>query len=189
MAFALKYFFTHHRIEKVQDLEKAEHKKEEHERKEMRVAPKRRRGCARRAPQPGKGPRWTPRRRAPRGAPPPARSAPPETERAVREPGHPPSVEVEVGRQPARARGAGGEPRPAAIYLTLGEQDGADEAKVREAVRQLVPGLELLGVEVRRSHTYLDVKPDAIEVAVSALHGKEVGGKTLTAERARRRRR
>ncbi len=41
MAFALKYFFTHHRIEKVQDLQKAVHKKEEHERKELRVVPKR----------------------------------------------------------------------------------------------------------------------------------------------------
>ncbi|MEI6226033.1 MAG: DEAD/DEAH box helicase, partial [Deltaproteobacteria bacterium] len=41
MAFALKYFFTHHRMEKVQDLHKAVHKKEEHERKESKVAPKR----------------------------------------------------------------------------------------------------------------------------------------------------
>src|SRR5512137_1406350 len=41
VAFALKYFFTHHRIEKVQDLQKAVHKKEEHERKESKAAPKR----------------------------------------------------------------------------------------------------------------------------------------------------
>jgi ATP-dependent RNA helicase DeaD len=41
MAFALKYFFTHHRMEKVQDLNKAVHKKEEHERKELKVAPRR----------------------------------------------------------------------------------------------------------------------------------------------------
>src|SRR5512137_715952 len=41
LAFALKYFFTHHRIEKVQDLNKAVHKKEEHERKELKAAPKR----------------------------------------------------------------------------------------------------------------------------------------------------
>src|SRR5512137_2160147 len=36
VAFALKYFFTHHHIEKVQDLVTAEHKKEEHVRKEHR---------------------------------------------------------------------------------------------------------------------------------------------------------
>src|SRR5512138_2733159 len=34
VAFALKYFFTHHRIEKMTDLQKAEHKRKEHERKE-----------------------------------------------------------------------------------------------------------------------------------------------------------
>src|SRR5512139_743076 len=33
-AFALKYFFTHHRIEKMTDLQKAEHKRKEHERRE-----------------------------------------------------------------------------------------------------------------------------------------------------------
>src|SRR5512133_737453 len=34
VAFALKYFFTHHRIEKMTDLQKAEHKRAEHERRE-----------------------------------------------------------------------------------------------------------------------------------------------------------
>jgi ATP-dependent RNA helicase DeaD len=37
-AFALKYFFTHHRIEKMTDLQKAEHKRQEHERKERQEA-------------------------------------------------------------------------------------------------------------------------------------------------------
>ncbi len=183
-AFALKYFFTHHRIDRMQELRKAERKKEEHEKKEFRsdgagdMRDVRRSRGRDRDGRRGEGRREERRPREER----PARE-----ERAVREPGHPPSVEVEVGgNRPGREEP--GEPRPR-VYLTLGEQDGADEAKVREAVRQLVPGLDLLGVEVRRSHSYLDVKPDAIEVAVSALHGKEVGGKILTAERARRRRR
>jgi ATP-dependent RNA helicase DeaD len=34
VAFALKYFFTHRRMERVQQLQKAEHKREEHERRE-----------------------------------------------------------------------------------------------------------------------------------------------------------
>src|SRR5512138_172218 len=38
VAFALKYFFTHHRIEKMTDLQKAEHKRAEHERKEREIA-------------------------------------------------------------------------------------------------------------------------------------------------------
>ncbi|HET9553614.1 MAG TPA: DEAD/DEAH box helicase, partial [Anaeromyxobacteraceae bacterium] len=33
-AFALKYFFTHHRIERMTDAQKAEHKRQEHERRE-----------------------------------------------------------------------------------------------------------------------------------------------------------
>src|SRR5512133_1092987 len=37
-AFALKYFFTHHRIEKMTDAQKAEHKRVEHERKERQEA-------------------------------------------------------------------------------------------------------------------------------------------------------
>ncbi len=41
VAFALKFFFNRHRIEKVQDLVKAVHKLDVHEKKEQRVAPKR----------------------------------------------------------------------------------------------------------------------------------------------------
>ena len=62
VAFALKYFFTHHRIEKMTDVQKAEHKRLEHERKEREAArkeePVRREGRARAAH----------RRRAPRAA-------------------------------------------------------------------------------------------------------------------------
>ncbi len=75
------------------------------------------------------------------------------------------------------------------IFLTLGEQDGADETQVREAVQALAPGLELQSVELRRSHSYLGVPPEGIEAAVTALDGKEWKGKRLGAERARRRRR
>src|SRR6185369_6822805 len=41
VAFALKYFFTHHRMERVQQLQKAEHKREEHERR-VEVKPRER---------------------------------------------------------------------------------------------------------------------------------------------------
>jgi len=194
VAFALKYFFTHHRIDKVQDLRKAEHKKEEHVKKEVRSD----RGGGSRDGGRGRGRERDGRRdegrreeRRPReerasSEPRPRGEASVEAVRGS-EPGHPPSVEVEVG-EARSTREERGEQR-ARVYLTLGEQDGADEAKVRETVGGLAPGLELLGVEVRRSHSYLDVKPEAIDGAVAALHGKQVDGKTLTAERARRRRR
>jgi ATP-dependent RNA helicase DeaD len=60
---------------------------------------------------------------------------------------------------------------------------------VREVVKGLAPDLELLRVEVRRTHSYLDVSPEALDRAVAALNAKPYGEKTLTAEKARRRRR
>jgi ATP-dependent RNA helicase DeaD len=160
-AFALKYFFTHHRMERMHDVQKAEHKREEHERKEYRVE-KRERREGRREREPRRGERTE----APRSAVP---------------------VEVRV-ESPAAPRS---EERPerSKVYLTLGEQDGADEARVRQVVKELAPDLELLEVEVRRSHSYLHVRPESIEAAVAALDGKEAGGKKLAAEKARRRRR
>jgi ATP-dependent RNA helicase DeaD len=86
---------------------------------------------------------------------------------------------AEPSNRPPRAR----------IYLSLGEADGADEAGVREAFQTLAPGLELVAVEVRRAHSYLDVPPEALEGAVAALGGKDWKGKRLAAEKARRRRR
>jgi ATP-dependent RNA helicase DeaD len=181
LAFALKYFFTHHRIEKVQDHLKAEHKREEHERRrEPRAAEgrghERGRGGFREREREGR------RERRDRGE----RQAG-EGDRSPRE---------GAGEAPASGAGEGPEatetparPARARIFLTLGEQDGADEAKVREAVVALAPDLTLLGVEVRRAHSFVEVAPESADAAVQALHGKAWSGKTLTAEKARRRRR
>jgi len=177
-AFALKYFFTHHRIEKMTDVQKAEHKRDEHERKERRVAHKEDRQRERGEREPRRG------RDRERGERRPERSEPTT-----------PTVEVDAVT-PAAGRDGGGEPsaegrgaQRARIYLSLGEQDGADEAKVREAVASLAPGVELRAVELRRSHVFLEVAPEALEGAVAALNGKDWNGKALTAEKARRRRR
>jgi ATP-dependent RNA helicase DeaD len=190
VAFALKYFFTHHRIEKVQDFVKAVHKKEEHERKEQRVLPKREgrtegrtegrdRGGRDRSGRPDRPERGERRpRREERHEP---ASAPVEiavvveAQRPVEG-----SSEVEAGpRGPARTR----------IFLSAGEVDGADEARIRETVASLAPGVDVAKVELRRTHTFLEVNPPDAERLVSALHGKEAFGKTLAAEKARRRRR
>jgi ATP-dependent RNA helicase DeaD len=206
VAFALKYFFTHHRMEKMTDLQKAEHKREEHEKRERTEAPKGRRrehdGEPRAAREgerergrDGRGGRGRERDRdrdRDRGERPRREEAARET--SGREPSsapvevaasEPATVSVEA-QAPAEASG---HPARARIFLTLGEQDGADDAKVREAVVALVPGLELQKVEVRRSHTFLEVAPEALEGAVAGLDGKEWNGKKLAAERARRRRR
>jgi ATP-dependent RNA helicase DeaD len=186
LAFALKYFFSHHHIEKVQDLVKAEHKKEEHVRREQRDDGKRERrhdegpGRTGRDARGGRGERGDRGDRGERGG------------RSRRE-GQVVVVEVQGAAEPA-AVGEPAEPsesRPSRgrIFLGVGELDGADEGKVREAVAVLVPGLDLLAVELRRTHCFLEVKPEDLDRAVAGLNGKDVAGKAALAEKARRRRR
>jgi ATP-dependent RNA helicase DeaD len=190
VAFALKYFFTHHRMDRAQDLAKAAQKKEEHDRREHRSDDRRgeergeggrerpgrrgeeRRGGAREGER-GEGRRGGPRREERRGE---ARREPAGGEAPVREAAAAQGPEAE---RPARTR----------VHVNAGEADGASEGGVREAVASLAPGLDLLGVEMRRSHCFLEVRPEDAERAVAALHGKEAFGKTLAAEKARRRRR
>ncbi|HEY6099586.1 MAG TPA: DEAD/DEAH box helicase, partial [Anaeromyxobacter sp.] len=208
-AFALKYFFTHHRIERVQDLHKAEHKREEHERREKEHVPREVRGRER-----GRG-RDGERRGRERGSEGERRGRSAGDERGHRGEGEERRPrrdeggrrrEVE-GREvpatlPEAAAPPAGEPAPSAqveaaaqgpqrarIFLSLGEQDGADGARVREVVAALAPGVELRAVEVRRSHAFIEVPPERVDEAVAALHGKDWNGKVLTAEKARKRRR
>jgi ATP-dependent RNA helicase DeaD len=209
MAFALKYFFTHHRMEKVQDLNKAVHKKEEHERKELRVAPRREvrsepsaaprgepraasrdrggRDARERTARPDRGERGAVAERRPRSdreifeAREGATAAPPRVE----------PVEIPATREPEPSEGPAerGRPSGSRVFLNAGEADGADEARIRETIASLAPGVEVVKVELRRSHTFLEVKPEDLDGLVSALQGKEGFGKALAAEKARRRRR
>ena len=233
VAFALKYFFSHHRIEKMTDAQKAEHKRLEHERKERELARAEDRGGERgRGRDRDRGGRRGERHGAERhghgaerhghdaerhghgaerhgvegergaGDEPAARDERPSRrngeERRPRREVAPREISVtaEAVASPDAPAGQGGEgaeasqrPPRARIFLSLGEQDGADEGKVREAVAALAPGVELRAVEVRRTHSYLDVAPEGLDGAVQALQGKDWNGKALTAERARRRRR
>jgi len=260
-AFALKYFFTHHRMDRVADLAKAVHKKEEHERKEHRTEGRRgdrpagrerrdrrdrRDGREEREARPPRearedrpppeGREARPPRKAEERPPREEREAPPPREaredrppreereaRAARQEAEAPAPreerevrvtrverEVPATREPRReprarrdlegpapgaapegieAGGDGPRPGRSRIFLNAGEQDGADEVKVREAVGALAPGADLLGVEVRRTSSFLEVKPEALDGVVAALNGKDAFGKSLVAERARRRRR
>ncbi len=232
-AFALKYFFQHHRIEKMTDAQKAEHKRQEHERKERSEAsltrrerefdgegrgprrdrsergergPRRDRGeRSERGERSGRDPR---RERVERAERPPREERAAAQEEAAAELASVPSVEVPATLEEAPARletptrevgaerevDAGGEPREgrpskSRVYVSLGEMDGVDEAKAREVITSLAPGVELLAFELRRTATFLEVKPEALEGLVAALNGKEWNGKPLTAEKARRRRR
>jgi ATP-dependent RNA helicase DeaD len=96
------------------------------------------------------------------------------------------TVELEeIGRSEAvEARPARGR-----VFISWGEEGGADESKVRELVSASAPGTDLLLIELRRSHTFVEVAPEAVDPLVTALNGKVIGEKPITAERARRRRR
>src|SRR5512138_3734537 len=143
-AFALKVFFTQHRIERAADREKAQHKRHERVRRDHvegekpRTAREGERGEERgaRAERGERGERRGRRRERDRGRDGGRAEATAE--------GGPPVLEVvaEEESRPARAR----------IFFTLGEQDGADAAKVKEAVAALAPDVEVLDVEMRRSH-------------------------------------
>ncbi len=252
-AFALKYFFQHHRIEKMTDLQKAEHKKVEHDRKELLEksflkdreresrGPRAGRGGERdRGPRREHGDR--PREDRPREvrAPREERPRPPRAERpalvdtdlssiptievsaTLEDSGSRPAaperetparevsaerevstvrevhaerevrVEREAGvRGEGGVRGEAGEPRPSRgrVFISWGEESGADEATIRALVSAGVPGTELLLVELRRSHTFVEVQPEAVDPLVNALNGKLHGDQPLLVERARRRRR
>ena len=75
------------------------------------------------------------------------------------------------------------------MFLSLGRNHGVDEAKVRAAVAALAPDVPVQAVEVRQTHSFLEVAPGSVEAFVAALNGKDYEGKAITAERARRRRR
>jgi ATP-dependent RNA helicase DeaD len=180
-------------MERVQDQHKAEHKREEHERREKAEPRKRERDRERGRRSGRDGAEGERGRRGERGE---RRERPERAARAddgAAAAPAPTPAEIEVAAEAPAPVGAGpeGSARPprGRVFVSLGEQDGADEAKVRDAVGALAPGLELRGVELRRTHAFLEVAPDAVEGAVQALNGKDWNGKALTAERARRRRR
>jgi len=259
VAFALKHFFTQHHMERVQLLQKAEHKREEHERREQRPHAEgvERPAVARRPDRPvrgGRAVRGLESReegrgdravrglesreegrgdgavrglesreegrgdRAVRGLESSreegrgegrGRRARAHGEQDVRagegERGggldapngrQSPVIEVSVERTaPIEApQAAGGEPQDRTsqkgrVFVSLGQKDGANEEKVREAVTALVPGLEVKSIQLRQNHSFLEIDPEAVEGAVAAIHGKDFEGKTLVAEKARRRRR
>jgi ATP-dependent RNA helicase DeaD len=206
IAFALKAFFTHHRMEKAQDRERAEHKRTEHVRSAEGDAPRHReerghgeggeggerRGGRRQGRDRDRGERGERRgrgERSDRGERRGPREAGPAREGAAGTTIDVPVTEVagevlatEIAAEEAR-------PTRSKVFFSLGEQDGADADKVTAAVKALAPGVELQDLEVRRSHSFLYVKPEAVEGLVEALHGKEWEGKKLSAEKARRRRR
>jgi len=165
LAYALKYFFTHHRMERLtaqrrdddarlQRAQQDEGKERRKERRQERAKPRLE------APVEAAA--------APAPAAPAASVAPSASERvATREPRPKP------------------EPKPNRLYVSVGSAD-RDDAGLRELLAELsgvAPDTVTL-VEQRPTHSYVEVREETVP-AYLALHGREWNGKALTVEVAR----
>jgi hypothetical protein len=88
----------------------------------------------------------------------------------------------EVSEPAAETTGA-----PVEIYVSVGRRDHIGPDEFYAALARL--GLErsaVAYVKVRHRHTFVGVAPEAAGRAIQALAGADIGGKQVTAERARR---
>ena len=159
IAFALKYFFTHHRQEKLAALRRDDDVRVEHEKK----VPAKERREERRVE------RTRPKLEAPAHAP----AAAPEA-----------SVEGGEPRPAAQPRPKP-EPKPNRLFVSLGTE-ATDEAALRQFLAESTstgPETVLL-VEQRPTHSYVEVDPAKVPDFL-ALNGRDHVGKALTVEVAR----
>ena len=158
MAYALKYFFTHHRMEKKRALMTVEETRvvveQAHEQKEKRREHGRERKPRRDEPR-----RDEPRRDEPR-----------------RE-----SAAVATDAAPSSG------PKNVKLYVNLGEEDGLDSAAIGAALAELAgaPTDAVKSVERRLRNSFVYIAPES-EAQFIAAHGKARGAKTLQVEKARR---
>jgi ATP-dependent RNA helicase DeaD len=160
LAFALKYFFTHHRMEraatprqdeerKVEKAKAVEHKEGLNERRRERSRPKLEllgEAVAEGAAAPGGE----------------ARAAPGPTPKPKPE------------------------PKPNRLYVSIGTQDGVDDTGLRAALAELsgaAPEAITL-VEQRQAHSYVEIVPESVPSFVAA-NGKAWREKSVTIEVAR----
>lgn len=194
IAYALKYFFNHRRIEKVQEKARAEAAEATRE-----EAPPRRREERRERGERDRGPRRERRERGDRAE---RRERPKaitgeEGELAstlpvphvrptgnVEEPAGPPTEELEAEeREPREDRGA-------KLWVSLGADDGLDTEGVKAALSELggADAEKVKHIDVRPAHSFVYVERDALD-AFLAANGKMRGEKEVKVERARRPRR
>ncbi|WP_240475280.1 DEAD/DEAH box helicase [Vulgatibacter incomptus] len=187
IAYALKQFFTHRRMEKIALQQKAEG--------EVEAAPPPRAKPSRGAEGKGRGSERAEGRRKPKeaeGRRPRRGEKKAEGELSSLEPAvhvaPAPGVETpdtppmdELGKE-ARA------PRSAKLWVSLGEDDGLDAEGVKAALAEAAgaDAAAIERVEVRPAHSFVFVPTDAAE-AFLAANGKARGEKELKVEKARRR--
>jgi ATP-dependent RNA helicase DeaD len=83
------------------------------------------------------------------------------------------------------------EPRTdvARLYLNLGRKDGASEKEIRDLLSTYADNSTVVDVDVMNTHTYLNVAPADADRIITAVTGKEMGGRQLICETAKPRRR
>ncbi|WP_373044569.1 DEAD/DEAH box helicase [Vulgatibacter sp.] len=192
IAYALKYFFQHHRMEKVKEkllAEGAEAAREEAPPRRREREERRDRGArGERGPRRERPERREPRERRPRAVtgeegevaatlPVPHVHA----TGSVEEPAAPPTEELEG--EPREDRGA-------KLWVSLGEEDGLDVEGVKAALAELggADAGKVKHIDVRPAHSFVYVERDALD-AFLAANGKSRGEKEVKVERARRPRR
>lgn len=176
VAFALKYFFRHHRMEKAAAPRRDDEQRVVRDQEEVREEHLEKRRGERKKPKLESAAPREPRRREKRSdadlpKPAPAPAAASET--------------VEEEAAPVK---------PNRLFVSLGSSDGYDDAKVKETLANAAGvGVEAIeSVELMQGHSYVEVSVDAVPSFLGA-NGQTVGEKPLTVEvakpRARRRRR
>lgn len=203
MAYALKYFFQHQRIEKAREKALAEGQPPPEETAQLRKEARQDRGGKGERREKPKDRERKEKRTRPERAPKADRGEKPvpEAEKVekplleegaltagVEVPASPPSEELrdegsEAAETPREDRGA-------RLWVSLGSEEGLDAAAVQTTLAELagVDADKVKHVDVRSAHSFVYVERDSLD-AFLAAHGKERGEKTMRIERARRRRR
>ena len=157
IAFALKYFFTHHRMEKLAAVRQDDEARTVMQKHEAAKEPLKERRKERSKPR--------------LEAPPPAPQQPAES--------------APVERPPARETKPKPEPKPNRLFVSVGSTD-LDDAGLRQTLTELAgaPAEAITLVEQRPGHSYVEVHPDELPRFL-ALNGKSLREKPLTIEVAR----
>jgi ATP-dependent RNA helicase DeaD len=187
-AFLLRYFFTHHRMDRAAQAQEVAQAAPREEKRRERPEPRERSERGRRDERERR--RERPERatrpeRDPRAASPEATAAPEAVAEAEAAPPPAPKAPPEGRPEPE----AEADPRGARLWVNLGQADKLDEAGLAEGLAALaqVDRAQIRAAEVRLSHSFLYVDPAAVEKLIAAT-GQEREGKKVRVERPRPRR-
>ena len=185
LAYALKYFFQHHRMEKaamrtVGEKMIAEH--EHHVQTTERVSHRE---------KPGKGRsrerEREPRERRPRAEPPEGRASPQSAPASLERASTPPEVApAGAAEAPAGPQAPQGPPDRVKLFINQGGEQGWDNETFAQALSELAGQSRdtVLALDVKPRHAYVVVKPEASQ-AYLAQSGKALREQPISIEVAR----